>query len=165
MIVTGIVILLIGLLLGIPILYTLGIVLIIVGAILTVLGSDRPRRWSPPPLLVKGVAAAAALVAVITGCAAGASAAKDVTLTGCQSSPSGGHPVATGRIDNHSGKSSAYAISVTFADAAGNRVSEGGAAVAKVGSGATATWHATGVATAKGPLHCTVANVTRTVAP
>jgi hypothetical protein len=88
-----------------------------------------------------------------------------VSVTACQSSPSGGHPVAAGKIDNHSSDASTYALSVVFLDKSGNRVSEGGAAVAKVSAGSTATWRATGLTGAKGPLRCKLSSVTRTIAP
>jgi hypothetical protein len=110
--------------------------------------------------------AAPILVAAISGCSSSSSAAKkDVTITACTASPTGGHPTASGRIVNHSSKASLYAIHVKFTDAAGNGVGDGVAAVAKVESGSTATWHADGSVDAKGPLKCTVSSVVRTVAP
>ena len=110
--------------------------------------------------------ASVCVAASLTGCSAsGKTAAKDVSITACTPSPTGGHPTATGRIVNHSSKSSAYAIHVKFTDSAGNGVGDGVAAVAKVDAGSTANWHANGSLNAKGPLKCAVSSVTRTVSP
>ena len=95
----------------------------------------------------------------------GSAAAKDVTITACKAGPSGGHPTATGQILNHSSKASLYTIHVKFTDSAGNGVGDGVAAVAKVDSGARATWHANGTLNAKGPVTCKLSNVTRNVSP
>jgi hypothetical protein len=105
-------------------------------------------------------------VAALSGCAASSkTAAKDVTVTACTPSPTGGHPTAAGHIVNHSSKASVYTIHVKFKDPAGNGVGDGLAAVARVEAGATANWHATGTLSAKGPLKCTLASVTRNVSP
>jgi hypothetical protein len=110
--------------------------------------------------------ASACVVTSLTGCSApGKTAAKDATITACTPSPTGGHPTATGRIVNHSSKSSAYAIHVKFTDSAGNGVGDGLAAVAKVDAGSTANWHANGSLNAKGPLKCALSSVTRTISP
>jgi hypothetical protein len=111
------------------------------------------------------VGASALLLAALTGCSSSSSAAakKDVTISACTASPTGGHPAATGQILNHSSKSSLYTIHVKFADSAGNGVGDGVAAVAKVDPGTTATWHVTGTLNAKGPVKCTLSSVTRTV--
>ena len=102
----------------------------------------------------------------LTGCAASSkTAAKDVTVTACKPSPTGGHPTAAGHIVNHSSKASVYTIHVKFADSAGNGVGDGLAAVARVEAGATATWHATGTLNAKGAVKCTLSQVTRNVSP
>jgi hypothetical protein len=113
------------------------------------------------------LAGASACVATsLTGCSAsGKTAAKDVTITACTPSPTGGHPTATGRIVNHSSKASAYAIHVKFTDSAGNGVGDGLAAVAKVDAGSTANWHANGSLNAKGPLKCALSSITRTISP
>jgi hypothetical protein len=114
------------------------------------------------------LAAAVAIVVqgVIGGCtAAGSSAAKDVTVTACTPDPAGGHPVATGQIKNSSSKASSYIIHVKFVDAAGNGVGDGLATVGSVNAGGTATWRAVGTQSARGPLTCRLASVTRTVAP
>ena len=72
----------------------------------------------------------------LTGCAASSkTAAKDVTVTACKPSPTGGHPTAAGHIVNHSSKASVYTIHVKFADSAGNGVGDGLAAVARVEAG------------------------------
>jgi hypothetical protein len=110
--------------------------------------------------------AAVCALALLGGCSAsGSKASKDVTITACTASPTGGHPTATGRVLNHSSKASLYAIHVKFADASGNGVGDGLATLAKVDAGSTATWHATGSLNAKGPLKCSIPSVTRTVAP
>jgi hypothetical protein len=117
-----------------------------------------------PLILLAGASACA--VAALTGCSAsGSTAAKDVTITACTASPTGGHPTATGLIVNHSSKSSAYTIHVKFIDSAGNGVGDGFAAVAKVGVGSAANWHADGSFNAKGPLKCALSSVTRNLSP
>ena len=109
--------------------------------------------------------AAVGIAAALAGCSAsGKTAAKDVTITACAVSPTGGHPTATGRILNHSSKASAYGIHVKFTDSAGNGVGDAVAAVAKVDAGTTASWHANGSLNTKGPVKC-AASVTRTIAP
>lgn len=105
------------------------------------------------------------VVPLLAGCTSSASAKKDVAVTECSASPSGGHPTATGAIVNHTSKASTYVLDVQFIDSAGNKVSEGGASVAKVEAGATATFHVSGLTGAQGPLTCKVGAVTRTVAP
>ena len=102
----------------------------------------------------------------LAGCSAsGSTAAKDVTITACMSSPAGDHPTATGRILNHSSKASIYTIHVKFSDSAGNGVGDGFAAVANVDAGTTADWHANGTFNAKGPLKCKLSSVTRNLSP
>ena len=73
--------------------------------------------------------------------------------------------MATGQINNSSGKASTYVIHVKFIDAAGNGVGDGLATVAKVDAGGTATWRAVGTVSTHGPLTCPLASVTRRVAP
>jgi hypothetical protein len=46
MIILGLILLLIGVLVGIPILYTLGVILLIVGLVLMVVGRSRGNRYS-----------------------------------------------------------------------------------------------------------------------
>jgi tripartite-type tricarboxylate transporter receptor subunit TctC len=118
-----------------------------------------------PLNVLVGVSACA--MAALTGCSSSGSAAakKDVTITACTSSPTGGHPTATGRIVNHSSKPSLYTIHVKFTDSSGNGVGDGVAAVAKVDPGTTATWHANGTLNAKGPLKCTLSSATRNAVP
>jgi hypothetical protein len=114
------------------------------------------------------LAAALAIVVpvIIGGCsAAGKSAAKDVTVTACTADPAGGHPVATGQIKNGSSKASTYIIHVRFVDSAGNGVGDGVATVGKVEAGGSATWRAVGTQSARGPLTCPLASVTRTATP
>lgn len=96
---------------------------------------------------------------------AGSSAAKDVTVTACTADPAGGNPVASGQINNTTSKASTYVIHVKFVDAAGNGVGDGVATVARVEANATASWRAVGTLSAKGPLTCPVASVSRTIAP
>lgn len=110
------------------------------------------------------IGAAACVVAALAGCSS-ASAKKDVTITACAASPTGGHPSAAGRIVNHSSKSSGYTIHVKFSDSAGNGVGDGLAAVAKVDPGIVAKWQASGSLNAKGPMKCTLSSVTRIAVP
>jgi len=115
-------------------------------------------------ILLTGAALCAA--ASLAGCStSGKAAAKDVTITACTPSPTGGHPTATGQIVNHSSKASLYTIHMKFTDAAGNGVGDGVAMVAKVDAGSTANWHANGSLNAKGPLKCALASVTRSISP
>jgi hypothetical protein len=102
---------------------------------------------------------------LLTGCTSSQTASKDVAITACVASPTGGHPSATGAIVNHSSKASTYVIDVDFYDSSGNKVTAGGASVGKVEAGATAIWHAGGVTDATGPLSCKLGNVSRTLAP
>jgi type V secretory pathway adhesin AidA len=83
----------------------------------------------------------------------------------CTADASGGNPVASGQINNGTSKASTYIIHVKFKDSAGNGVGDGVATVGKVDAGATATWRAVGSQSAKGPLTCSLASVTRTAAP
>jgi tripartite-type tricarboxylate transporter receptor subunit TctC len=115
----------------------------------------------PVTLLVGSACVAVALA----GCSTSATAKKDVTITACTPGPAGGHPTATGRIVNHSSKSSVYTIHVKFTDSAGNGVGDGVAAVAKVDPGTTAKWHADGSFKSKGPLKCKLSSVTRNAVP
>lgn len=111
-------------------------------------------------------AAFAAALVFLAACGASSSTAKkDVTITSCDAGTSGGRPIASGRITNHSSKASAYTIHVKFKDDAGNSVADGAAIVAKVQPNATANWHAAGTTHAKGPLTCSLETVTRTVSP
>jgi hypothetical protein len=105
-----------------------------------------------------------AVAPLLDGCSS-TKAAQDVTVTACQADAGGGRPTADGTIVNHSSKASTYAISVTFYDSSGNKVSQGGATVGKVEPAASAAFHAPGLADAKGPLSCKVSTVTRAEAP
>lgn len=100
------------------------------------------------------------MLVALGACSGSSAAKKDVTITGCVN-PGSGHPTATGRIINHSSKSSLYTIHVKFKDSSGNSVGDGVAAVGKVDAGETASWHATGTFAAKGRLTCDLASVTR----
>ena len=112
------------------------------------------------------MACSALVVVALTGCStSSAGAAKDVSITACKASPTGGHPTASGSIKNHSSKASLYTIHVKFTDASGNGAGDGLAAVAKVGAGSTATWHATGTVNVKGQVTCKLSSVTRNVSP
>src|SRR5436190_2150337 len=64
---------------------------------------------------------------LIVGCTSSKTAAKDVKITACKSSPTGDHPTAQGTIKNNSSKSSAYLIHVKFKDSSGNGVGDGAA--------------------------------------
>lgn len=102
---------------------------------------------------------------VLAGCTSSKTASKDVTITSCKGSPTGGHPTAQGAIRNHSSKSSGYLIHVKFKDSSGNGVGDGVATVAKVDPGTTAQWHLTGTLNAKGAVNCELGSVTRTAVP
>ncbi len=114
------------------------------------------------------VVAVAALtsIALLGGCSSDEkNADADVSVAACKADPGGGRPSADGSITNHSSKDSGYAFRVTFNDPAGNKVSDGAVTVSEVKPGATATWHADGAQSAKGPLTCAVTNVVRTAVP
>jgi hypothetical protein len=113
-----------------------------------------------------GIVAAITVASSLTGCSSNSkSSSKDITVSGCTSSPTGGQPKANGSIDNHSSKASTYAFRVVFADTSGNTVSQGAVAVGKVNSGAKSSWQTTGAPPVKGALTCKVSSVVRTVAP
>jgi hypothetical protein len=113
------------------------------------------------------VATSTCAVAALAGCSSASKTAakKDVTITSCVASSTGGHPTVTGKIVNHSSKASLYTIHVKLTDSAGNSAGDAVAAVAKVQPAATATWHATGTLGAKGPVKCDLASATRNLAP
>src|SRR4029079_14544716 len=91
--------------------------------------------------IVVALGIATLLSTSVAGCSSSSDkAAKDVTITACTASPSGGHPRSSGVIVNHSSKASLYTIHVKFTDASGNGVGDGLAAVARVETGATANW-------------------------
>jgi hypothetical protein len=125
------------------------------------------RRLKPRAAPAGVIACAIASVMALAACSSSAKSAakKDVTITACTSSPTGGHPTATGNIVNHSSKASLYTIHVKFTDSSGNGVGDGVAAVAKVDPGTSATWHANGALNAKGPLTCKLSSVTRNAVP
>jgi hypothetical protein len=105
-------------------------------------------------------------LAVVAGCAASSkTAAKDVKITSCKASPTGGHPTAAGTILNKSSKSSTYTIHVKFKDASGNGVGDGIAAVGKVDPDTSAKWHVTDALNAKGKVNCELGTVTRAAVP
>lgn len=114
------------------------------------------------PLLLAG--AAVCLIAALTGCSS-SSSTKDVTITACTASPTGGHPRASGQILNHSSKASVYTIHVKFKDPSGNSVGDGVAAVAKVDPSTSAKWSATGSLSHKGAVKCNLSSVTRNAVP
>jgi hypothetical protein len=91
--------------------------------------------------------------------------AGDVSLSSCTADASGGRPKAAGSIHNTSSKDSGYAFRIEFKDSDGNKVSDGAVTVAKVKAGATASWDATGAASARGNLSCDVRGVPRTAVP
>lgn len=129
----------------------------------TVAHSGNTTAMPTTPRLAAAIAVLAAAGLVGGGCSTDKNeAANDVKLTSC--SP-GDKPDASGTVTNNSSKASSYTIRVWFDDAAGNRVSTGIAALRRVAAGKTAQWHVTGVTGAKGKIDCTVAGVTRTVAP
>ena len=100
----------------------------------------------------------------LTGCEDGSSKPPegDITTTSCAADPAGGKPKAEGQIINNTSKPSAYTFRVRFLDAAGNEVSQGSAAVARVEPSGNARWELQGGLSAKGALTCQISNVTRT---
>jgi hypothetical protein len=106
-----------------------------------------------------------AALPLLAACHSNKTAEKDVAITACRDDPGGGRPTADGTVVNNSSKASTYIVSVSFIDSSGNNVTNGGATLGKVLSGATAIFHAEGVTGAKGPLTCKVSSVQRTVAP
>jgi hypothetical protein len=131
-------------------------------------GDDRPRRRSRllgavVSLLVLAVIVAVVLVVVIKATSS-ESAKKDVTVTTCRS-VDGGKPTASGRILNHSSKTSNYVIRLKFTDADGNTLSEGVAPVDSVGADETATWELTGARDVNGEVRCEITGVSRTHVP
>ncbi len=110
-------------------------------------------------------AAAACLLVAFTACSSSSSAKKDVTITACKASPTGGHPSAAGTIVNHSSKSSVYTIHVKFKDTSGNDGGDGIAGVAKVDPNTSAKWSATSSLSNKGGVKCSIASVTRNAIP
>ena len=102
---------------------------------------------------------------LVAGCTSSKTAAKDVSITSCKASPTGGHPTVAGGILNHSSKSSAYTIHVKFKDSSGNGVGDGVAVVAKVDPNTSAKWDATGTVNAKGPVKCELSSVKRAAVP
>lgn len=102
---------------------------------------------------------------LLTACTSNKAAEKDVTITACRDDPGGGRPTADGTVVNHSSKASTYILTISFRDSSGNKVTDGGATLGKVEPGATAVFHATGVAGGKGPLTCKVTTVNRGVSP
>jgi P pilus assembly chaperone PapD len=111
------------------------------------------------------VGTSACLLAALTGCSSSSSAKKDVSITACKASPTGGRPSASGTIVNHSSKPSLYTIHVKFKDGNGNDVGDGIAAVAKVDPNETAKWSATSPVSHKGGVKCTLSSVTRAAVP
>ena len=104
--------------------------------------------------------------ALLTGCSEDTDTAEnaeaDIKVAACVADPGGGKPSAEGTIVNNTSKPSGYTFRVQFLDPAGNEVTQGTNAVARVDQGATATWKLLGAASARGPLTCKVANATRT---
>lgn len=132
------------------------------------IGDDQQRRRGGllralAALLVLAVIAAVVLVLVIRGTSS-KSAEKDVTVARCGAS-GGGKPKASGKVLNHSSKTSTYVIRLKFTDTQGNTLSEGVAPVGSVGANKTATWELTGDRSAKGSVRCEISGVSRTHVP
>jgi len=103
-------------------------------------------------------------VGVLPGCGNGSTKSPegDISVTTCAADSAGGKPKAEGPIVNHTTKPSGYTFRVRFLDPSGNEVSQATTAVARVEPNGTATWRSEGGVSAKGPLTCKLANVTRT---
>ena len=130
---------------------------------------DRPRSRGRllrvvVSLVVLAVIVALVVVLVVKGTSS-KSAMKDVTVTTCHADGGGGRPTASGKILNHSSKTSNYVIRLKFTDGQGNTVSEGVAPVKSVGANATATWDLTGARDVKGAVQCKITGVSRTHLP
>lgn len=114
-------------------------------------------------LLLLAVIAAVVLVLVFKGTSS-KSAKKDVTVTACRAA-GGDKPKASGRILNHTSKTSNYVIRLKFTDPQGNTVSEGAAPVQSVDADKTAKWELTGDRAVKGSVRCEITGVSRTHVP
>jgi len=103
-------------------------------------------------------------VSLLPACSGSSSKAPegDISVKSCVTDPAGGKPKAEGTIVNNTSKPSGYTFRVRFLDPAGNEVSQGTTAVARVEQGETATWRLEGGTSARGALTCQVANPTRT---
>ena len=128
---------------------------------------DRPRRGGLLRAII-GIAVVVVVAAVIAvlviNRTSSSSAKEDVTITTCRGA-SNGKPKASGRILNHSSKTSNYVIRLKFTDPQGNTVSEGVAPVQSVDSKKTAVWEITGDRDIKGSAHCEITGVSRTHLP
>ncbi|MFJ6214417.1 hypothetical protein ACIQGZ_13940 [Streptomyces sp. NPDC092296] len=81
-------------------------------------------------------AAAAAELKTVQG---QGNAVGDITLSGVPASTAHGHPAATVKISNHSGRTASYAVLVDFVDASGKTVESTVTALHDLGDGQTAT--------------------------
>ena len=133
-----------------------------------VVSADRPRRRGGLLRAIILIAVVAVIVAVVVvlviRVTLSSSAKHDVTITACRGAANGKRK-ASGRILNHSSKTSNYVIRLRFTDADGNTLSEGVAPVANVASGETAKWNVTGTRDANGPVRCDITGVSRTHVP
>jgi hypothetical protein len=147
----------------------------------------RPAGMAPPvapaPVYVKPrkrrgclttiIAAVILLVVVIVIIAVGASgsskpgsgtsshpAADDISVSRCKVD-SLKIPQATGMIDNHSSGTSDYTFTVSFLNAAGTVVAQGGGLENDIASHQQATWSVTGDAEVSVAVTCKVVDVTR----
>lgn len=111
------------------------------------------------------IVVAAIVVAVVLAGRNTDDAKSDVSVTGCQTPAGGGKPKASGRITNHSSKTSNYVVKIKFKDAAGNAVSEGAAPVQSLDANKAATWELTGDRDVKGSVTCDLTGVSRTHLP
>lgn len=130
---------------------------------------ERPRNRGGLLRVVVALVVLLAIVALVLVLAfkgtSSSSAKKDVTVAACRADSGGGRPTASGKILNHSSKTSNYVIQLTFTDPQGNTVSEGVAAVKDVAADETATWDLTGARDANGAVKCEITDVSRTHLP
>jgi len=123
------------------------------------------KRWLIPLLLLLLLLAALAAFILLKGNSNTEDAKKDVKVTDCKAATGDGKPTASGRITNHSSRTSTYVLKLSFKDAQGNDVSKGVTNVGKVDPDKSADWSMTGVTAAKGKVTCELTSVSRTRVP
>ena len=141
-------------------------------------GNMKPRRRRGRGCLISLLAAFGLLVIIIIVVAVAASssskpgggttahpASADVSISSCGSDPTLGIPQAKGTILNHSSGKSNYTFTVSFLNAAGTVVAQGGGIENDIAAGQSATFTVTGDSQAKGQITCKIVDVTRFAAP
>ncbi len=149
----------------------------------TAAGVSQPAYWQPPRqrghgclgavLGAVGAVVALVVIAVVLVAHAGTPgqgtpshpAAADVSVTACGVDPTVRLPEATVEVHNHSSGTSNYTYSVSFINAAGTVVSQGGGLEAGIVAGETADEKVYGDTSATSPLTCKLVDVVRLAAP